>query len=109
MRKARIKGASVDRGGHGRPVSGRWLPDESELSYAIDRLIRRFGASKAGRTYALRLIGVYALFSEVGLNGFHQYGYTRDQAAYFIKRLQDAGLLTSDQPDRRPQAPQDGP
>lgn len=74
--------------------------ESAGLAYAADHLIRQFGGSKAGRTYALRLIGVYAVFSELGFSAFHEYGYTRDQAAYFIKRLQSAGLFTQTRTER---------
>lgn len=65
----------------------------SELALAADQLLREFGRSKAGRTYVLRLIGVYAVISELGPTAFARYGYSCDQAAYFIKRLQATGTL----------------
>lgn len=99
MRKVRVHRSSQARA-DGRLEAMPRDQASNELAYAADRLIRRFGQNKAGRTYALRLIGVYTILSELGFGAFREYGYTRDQAAYFVKRLQTAGLFTDHDAER---------
>lgn len=93
MRKVRTRN-SVAPSPAGQPVAADgWNAKASELALAADRLLREYGQSKSGRTYALRLIGIYTVISELGATAFTRYGYSNDHAAYFIRRLQKTGTV----------------
>lgn len=91
MRKARLHCVYAAE----RTPAPERKPDH-ELAIVADRLIRQFGTSRQGRTYALRLIGVYTVVSELGMAAFREYGYTREQTAYFVGRLRNAGVTQSE-------------
>lgn len=93
MRKVRVRNG-VAPGPAGQPVSADgWNGRTSELALAAEQLLSDFAHTKAGRTYVLRLIGVYTVISELGTAAFFRHGYSSEQTSYFIKRLQATGTL----------------